>query len=144
MNLKIFKYNFFLKVSFYADLNCIASVMECVLDFLKGWNIDVSDFKLNLILREALNNAIIHGARLDKKKKILFWLKKEKKRLYFFIRDPGAGFNFLSFGKKPEEFCPRGWGIYLIRHYSSGCRFFYPGNKFLFWVDLEESKKNRL
>jgi len=138
MIVKVVKRNQFLKVIFKATLKAVDALLKEVNVFLHKYKTVGSKFGLDLCLREALNNAIVHGAGEDEEELILFWLKKEKNRLCFFVRDPGSGFNYLRYGQKPNELTPSGWGIFLLANYTSGYKFFPPGNKLLFWFDLEE------
>ena len=43
---------------------------------------------------EAVNNAIVHGNKEDKNKKVRLALKQNKKSVRFVVEDEGVGFDF--------------------------------------------------
>jgi serine/threonine-protein kinase RsbW len=78
-------------------------------------------------MTEAVNNAIVHGNKLDTSKqvKVTFDLVGEK-RLQFIIEDEGAGFDYdnLPDPTAPENIeKPHGRGVFLMRNLADTCRF---------------------
>ena len=75
---------------------------------------------------EAVNNAIIHGNKLDKDKYVEINCNFENRYLYFVIRDQGYGFNLenISDPTSPENIeNPHGRGIFLMRNLSDQIEF---------------------
>ena len=75
---------------------------------------------------EAVNNAIVHGNKEDKNKKVRLGLKKNKKSVRFVVEDEGSGFDFDNL---PDPTNPKnlekvkGRGIFLIKSLSDKTTF---------------------
>ena len=75
---------------------------------------------------EAVNNAIVHGNKEDKTKKVRIGLKKNKKSVRFVVEDEGVGFDYDNL---PDPTSPKnldkvkGRGIFLIRSLSDKTTF---------------------
>jgi serine/threonine-protein kinase RsbW len=102
-----------------ADINAISPVVAwvmrlvCELEYAAG-----KDFEIELALREALANAILHGCKADPSKKIECSVTGDKDRgILIVVRDPGPGFDFASLPSPTEDqnlHADHGRGIYLI------------------------------
>jgi serine/threonine-protein kinase RsbW len=102
-----------------ADVNAISPVVSWVmrlvgeLEYAAG-----KEFEIELALREALANAIVHGCKRDPAKKIECTVTGDKKRgILIVVRDPGPGFNIASLPSPTEDqnlYADHGRGIYLI------------------------------
>ena len=79
---------------------------------------------------EAVNNAIVHGNKEDKNKKVRLALKQNKKSVRFVVEDEGLGFDFDNL---PDPTNPKniekvkGRGIFLIRSLSDKTTFKHGG-----------------
>jgi serine/threonine-protein kinase RsbW len=75
---------------------------------------------------EAVNNAIVHGNKEDKNKKVRLWLKQNKKSVRFVVEDEGIGFDYNNL---PDPTNPKnidkvkGRGIFLIKSLSDKTTF---------------------
>lgn len=75
---------------------------------------------------EAVNNAIVHGNKEDKNKKVKIILYKNKKSVRFVIEDEGIGFDYNNL---PDPTSPKniekikGRGIFLIKNLSDKTKF---------------------
>ena len=75
---------------------------------------------------EAVNNAIVHGNKEDKNKKVRLGLKKNKKSVRFVVEDEGNGFDFNNL---PDPTNPKnlekvkGRGTFLIKSLSDKTTF---------------------
>lgn len=75
---------------------------------------------------EAVNNAIVHGNKEDKEKKVKIKLLKNKKSVRFVIEDEGVGFDYDSL---PDPTSPenldkvKGRGIFLIKNLADKTKF---------------------
>lgn len=83
--------------------------------------------ELLIAMTEAVNNAIVHGNKLDPSKqvKVTFDLAGEK-LLRFTVEDEGAGFDYnnLPDPTAPENIeKPHGRGVFLMRHLADKCDF---------------------
>ena len=75
---------------------------------------------------EAVNNAIVHGNKEDKNKKVRLGLKQNKKSVRFIVEDEGMGFDLNTL---PDPTDPKnlekvkGRGIFLIKSLSDKTTF---------------------
>ena len=75
---------------------------------------------------EAVNNAIVHGNKEDKNKKVRLGLKQNKKSVRFVVEDEGIGFDYTNL---PDPTNPKnidkvkGRGIFLIKSLSDKTTF---------------------
>ena len=75
---------------------------------------------------EAVNNAIVHGNKEDKNKKVRLVLKQNKKSVRFIVEDEGMGFdhNTLPDPTDPKNLEKvKGRGIFLIKSLSDKTTF---------------------
>jgi len=75
---------------------------------------------------EAVNNAIVHGNKEDKNKKVRLGLKQNKKSVRFIVEDEGMGFdhNTLPDTTNPKNLEKvKGRGIFLIKSLSDKTTF---------------------
>ena len=75
---------------------------------------------------EAVNNAIVHGNKEDKNKKVRLGLKQNKRSVRFFVEDEGVGFdhNTLPDPTNPKNLEKvKGRGIFLIKSLSDKTTF---------------------
>ncbi len=110
------------------------SVVESFIDNLKD-KISLSDNIYGNILisvTEAVNNAIIHGNKEDKAKKVELYLKQNKKSISFVIKDEGPGFDE---SKIPDPTSPenldniKGRGVFLIKNLTDNVKFRKKGSE---------------
>lgn len=97
--------------------------VERFVDQLKD-KLDISDElygNILISLTEAVNNAIIHGNRLDETKLVLLQCKKEGSVLSFTVNDQGEGFDYNNL---PDPTDPAniekltGRGVFLMKQLS--------------------------
>ncbi len=72
-----------------------------------------------IAVTESVNNAILHGNKLDAKKNVTLQLNVDDSMLNFTIIDEGVGFDFhnLPDPTSPENLDkPGGRGIFLMKH----------------------------
>ena len=89
-------------------------------------------FSVKLAVEEALVNAIKHGNRMDRAKKIRISYQITPDRLQVDIADEGQGFDPCDVpdcmaAENLERPCGR--GLLLIRHYMNEVIFHPPGNR---------------
>jgi serine/threonine-protein kinase RsbW len=85
------------------------------------------EFAIETALREALANAILHGAKNDPAKQIQCSVACENcGSILLIVRDPGAGFDPTDLPSPTEgqnRFNEHGRGIYLIRQLMDEVRY---------------------
>ena len=116
-----------------SDLEQVPHVQEEITLQLQSHHFEDRDiFGIRLALEEALVNAIKHGNREDRAKKVHIQLRMHQDRVDILICDEGPGFN-------PQQVAdplaaenlerPCGRGLLLMRHYMSEVTYHPPGNR---------------
>jgi serine/threonine-protein kinase RsbW len=111
----------------------LANVDLCVAQislFLEKEALSQHAFALTLLAREALNNAMVHGNKLDARKNIRFDFHRFGNRFDLTVEDQGPGFDWnrhLGTTSQAHDVSGRGHEIY--RHYARRVRYADPGNK---------------
>jgi serine/threonine-protein kinase RsbW len=88
-------------------------------------------FGIGLALEEAIVNAIKHGNRLDKSKRVRLVCKSTLEKIWIEISDEGPGFNPGLVPDCTDEAhieCPNGRGIMLMRNFMSRVDYNRCGN----------------
>ena len=111
-----------------ADVKEISPVAEGVMAIVKQMGCaEGREFEVETALREALANAIIHGANGDPRKRVQFCVSCDESRgMLIVVRDPGPGFDPASVPTPvigQELFSTHGRGIYLINQLVDEVRF---------------------
>jgi len=96
-------------------------------------------FTTELVARECLKNAIVHGNRRDAGKGVLFDLVIKRKWIYLKITDEGPGFNWRKAkrGVLPAETAVGGRGLAICALYAHRTTFNRRGNEVRLWIDKE-------
>jgi serine/threonine-protein kinase RsbW len=86
-------------------------------------------FAVELLLREALANAVKHGSNSDPDKTVRCVLRLRGRSLTIAVRDEGDGFNWRAAGRGPlGSLKPSGLGVPIYRQYATRVRFNDRGN----------------
>jgi len=113
------KLRLFADIVFAARTDEIPRVVERVMSVTREMNCAPGkEFEIEIALREALVNAIIHGSRRDPTKKVECCVACDEDRgILLVVRDSGRGFDPKSLPnplKGENLFSSHGRGIYLI------------------------------
>ncbi len=83
--------------------------------------------ELLIAMTEAVNNAIVHGNKLDSTKQVTITFDVlDEKNIRFVIEDEGPGFDYnnLPDPTAPENIeKPHGRGVFLMRKLADNCEF---------------------
>jgi len=115
------------KLVFNSDTKNI-NLVEKLIDDLSnqfGLHSDVCG-KLLLAVVEGVNNAIVHGNKMDKSKDVIISYAIDEKKIEFTIMDQGDGFDFSNVPDptKPENLeKTHGRGIFLMHHLADEIDF---------------------
>jgi len=117
-----------LDVTIPADVNAISPVVDGVLQIAKEMKCaEGHEGEVEIALREALANAILHGCDGDASKKIGCCVACEgSSEIVIIVRDPGEGFKPESVPSplsKDNLYSQHGRGIYLINQLMDEVRF---------------------
>ncbi len=109
-------------------------IVENLIDQLSEEHKIESDLygKILVATVEAVNNAIIHGNKSDKNKKIDIWVSTDLKKVKVRVRDEGEGFEYDNV---PDPTAPEnienihGRGVFLMRQLSDNIKFRNKGSE---------------
>jgi len=86
-------------------------------------------FAAELLLREVLTNAVVHGSHGDPHRQVRCAVHLDRWRLSIAVADDGEGFDWQhTGGLGGTELLCSGRGIRILRHYASRVRFNRKGN----------------
>jgi len=91
-------------------------------------------FDIRLCVEEAVRNAIVHGNRLNKTRRVKIAYRIEKGRIYIEVEDEGAGFDPRRVPDPTGDdniFRESGRGICLIRNLMDKVDFNEKGNRIM-------------
>ena len=104
------------------------AVVEKLIDQISADHGIVAEHYGNVLIAmtEGVNNAIVHGNKLDETKSVSVSCAIDEKSLVFRITGEGAGFDYdnLPDPTAPENIeKPHGRGVFLMRHLADECAF---------------------
>lgn len=104
------------------------AVVEKLIDKISADHGIVAEHYGNVLIAmtEGVNNAIVHGNKLDETKSVSVSCAIHQKTLVFRITDEGPGFDYdnLPDPTAPENIeKPHGRGVFLMRHLADECAF---------------------
>ena len=104
------------------------AVVERLIDKISADHGIVAEHYGNVLIAmtEGVNNAIVHGNKLDETKSVSVSCAIDEKTLVFRITDEGPGFDYdnLPDPTAPENIeKPHGRGVFLMRHLADECAF---------------------
>jgi serine/threonine-protein kinase RsbW len=104
------------------------AVVERLIDRLSEEHSIIPEHYGNVLIAmtEGVNNAIVHGNKLDPEKSVTVSCAIDHKNLVFRISDEGPGFDYdnLPDPTAPENIeKPHGRGVFLMRHLADECAF---------------------
>jgi serine/threonine-protein kinase RsbW len=106
-------------VTLPADVAAISPVVGWVMRLVSELeNTEGKEFEIEMALREALANAILHGCKADPAKKVEFSVTgNPEEGIMIVVRDPGSGFDPASVPSPDDDsnlHSDHGRGIFLI------------------------------
>ena len=104
------------------------AVVERLIDKISADHGIVAEHYGNVLIAmtEGVNNAIVHGNKLDETKSVSVSCAIDEKTMVFRITDEGPGFDYdnLPDPTAPENIeKPHGRGVFLMRHLADECAF---------------------
>ena len=103
--------------------------------FMSVHGLAKKSFGLELLLRECLNNAILHGNRRQAAKKVSLDLRLGRRWLRLRIADEGPGFNWRRFRhNKAKLTATHGRGFSIVEAYSDKSSYNRCGNQITLWL----------
>lgn len=83
---------------------------------------DMTFYSVMVAITEAVNNAIVHGNKLDESKEVILRVSSNASTMIVTVQDGGTGFDptILADPREPENLMKTGGrGIFLIRELAS-------------------------
>ena len=110
------------------DVNAISPVVQGVMHIAKQMECaQGKDFEIEMAVREALANAIVHGCKNDPGKTVQVCIACDVARgMLIVVRDPGGGFDPASVASPTmgqNVFSEHGRGIFLINELMDEVHF---------------------
>jgi len=107
------------EVMLAADVGTISPVVNWVMHLVREMEYGAGkEFEIELALREALANAVLHGCKADPSKRIECSVTSDEDQgILIVVRDPGNGFDAAKVPCPTNEqnlFSDHGRGIFLI------------------------------
>lgn len=114
-----------------ADLSNVDIICSEIAIWLTEQNLSDHLFPIELLTREALNNAIIHGSQLNPPGKVHIKLQRDENTLYLKIRDEGPGFDWQTSlqNEMVDDDKENGRGLKLYQLYADQVKFNDLGNE---------------
>ena len=106
---------------FYSGFAEVDEVVHEVLEVLKKLDIQAFEkveFRINFMLREILNNAVEHGNRFDRTKKVMLSIYYKDHTLIFKVQDEGNGVDLLRHGIHDFVLRERNRGYEVIKSFD--------------------------
>lgn len=121
------------RLSISSEIENISLVEKMVDDLSTGFNINSDLYgKVLLAVVEGVNNAVVHGNKLDKTKTVTVEYHISDTTLSFSIIDQGRGFDYKAVPDPttPENIeKPHGRGIFLMNHLADSIEFDQNGSE---------------
>ena len=121
------------EISFASKMENV-NIIEKIVDELSAQYNFGTEIYGNILVSsvEAVNNAIIHGNKLDESKSVHVKIEIEGDMLSIKVRDEGPGFDYNNIADPtlPENIeKPHGRGLFLIRHLADETIFYNQGTE---------------
>lgn len=113
--MEVYEKQFF---SSFAEVDEVVKDTLCKLNTLEIKNFEKVEFRINFMLREILNNAVEHGNRFDRTKRVLLKVRYEDNMLYFTVQDEGAGIDATRHGINDFVLRERNRGYEVIKNFD--------------------------
>jgi len=117
-----------LDVTVSADKRAIGPVVDRIMKIIAERNCAAGkEFEIETAVREAVANAVVHGAKEDPAKTVQVWVGCDESRSVIIgVRDPGPGFDPSEIPSpihSDQVYSEHGRGIYLINQLMDDVRF---------------------
>ena len=120
-----------LYLDFPAQVENIEHMCARAKEFLVSKNITTESFAILLVVREMVNNAVIHGSQLNPHMQVRVVLTLDEHGvLHIQIQDQGNGFDWQSRlqSEVPDSEGCSGRGIRIVQCYADACTYNPSGN----------------
>ena len=135
----------FLRCLIPSRLEAVDAVCLEVRAFMTASGLAADSFAVELIARECLNNAIIHGNQNRADKAASLTLRLGKRWLRLQVADEGVGFNWRQACRTAADpAAGSGRGLAIGNLYAERVSFNQSGNQITLWLDNSGKAKRHL
>lgn len=127
-----------IRINFSATFENVDRLCKQVRETISEHGLIEYAFKVDLLVREAANNAVSHGSQGDPGKNIAFLLEFMDRHILIEIADEGPGFDwgaFMEYGVDCYAESKR--GLAIMKAYATEMAFNAKGNRLMLKVGLE-------
>ena len=122
-----------------ADVENIDRFIDDAMRVLAANGLERHTFTVSLLLREGLNNAVIHGCRKDETKSVHAHLLLEDRGLSINVDDEGEGFPWRdALMRDTDDSATSGRGIEIFKKYATAFNYYDRGNRLSLQVAFAE------
>jgi anti-sigma regulatory factor (Ser/Thr protein kinase) len=113
-----------------ASLQNVEQVCSDIARFLTNYSLSAEDrFAINLLLRESLNNAVIHGCGGNPQLSFSCTVTVSPREGLIVVTDEGLGFNWRkSMNEMPSLYAESGRGLFIYTTYADSIVYNETGN----------------
>jgi len=120
------------KISFFSRLENLVFAERFIEDLLSSNKLsDQQFYEIQLVIAEAVINAIVHGNKLHPEKYVTVIGNVEKGIALFTIKDEGKGFDFTNLSDPTSAeriYKPYGRGVFLMKKLANKITFLENGS----------------
>ena len=134
-----------LDVAIASDLTAVDDVCREARALLSAEGLDSHAFAVDLLLREFINNAIMHGNRCDPEKHVHVAMRIGRTWITLRIADEGRGFAWRGMRRTPPDgAATSGRGLAIGTEYAQRLQFNREGNQVMLWIrkDVKKGQKD--
>ena len=111
-----------------SKIQAISPLVDCLMGLIEGSQcVPGEEFDVELALREALENAVVHGNQENPERKVRIRCRCQPgNEISIVVTDQGKGFNFQKFvgnGSTSDPASEHGRGIQLMKAYMDDVHF---------------------
>ncbi|MBN1959206.1 MAG: ATP-binding protein [Desulfuromonadales bacterium] len=124
-----------------SQLQSVDPACERVNELLTTQGLEKFHFPVELVLRELLNNAILHGNRQQPDKRVTLEVRVGWRWIKLRVQDQGSGFNWRQTRRLPPNIeATSGRGMAITRLYAQRLHFSDGGRQVEVWFDQQHSE----
>jgi serine/threonine-protein kinase RsbW len=129
-----------LSLSIPSSLSAIEPLCERIRRLLEKRKLERLQFAVEILARECLNNAILHGNQGVKAAMVNFAMRIGRKRICLRVSDEGPGFNWWRVRHRglPADTQTSGRGLLVAELYAQRVAFNRQGNQVTMWINTEK------
>ncbi len=131
-----------LSLSIPSTLSAIEPLCTEIRQLLGKRHLEAMRFRVELVARECLNNAILHGNRGQASRRVRFDMRVGRKRISLRIADQGRGFNWRAHKPSwPTASSANGRGLLMASAYAERVAFNRRGNQITLWLSTAREER---